>query len=321
MNEICSPPEPLNTAVLFLVFNRPDTTAQVFEAIRSAKPPRLYVAADGPREGREDEAERTAIVREIATAADWPCEVNTLFRDKNLGCKHAVSAAIDWFFKNEERGIILEDDCCPHPDFFLFCETLLEKYENDARVWMITGNNFQDGQIRGNASYYFSKYSHIWGWASWRRAWNRYDVEMNFWSTWRTSNEWLLTAPDPVERRYWERTLDAVRSGKIDTWDYQWQAALFHGGGLCATPNLNLVSNIGFGPDATHTTDVESAHSNLKVVELGSISHPNMIAQSLEADLYDFDNSFGGKFLRFPRSVLQMTVRICQYTIKKVLGR
>ncbi len=119
---------PLKTAVLFLVFNRPDTTAQVFDAIRKARPPRLYVAADGPRANREGEAEKVAKVREIATAVDWPCEVRTLFRDANLGCKRAVSGALDWFFGEEEAGMVLEDDCLPHPDFFRFCDALLERY-------------------------------------------------------------------------------------------------------------------------------------------------------------------------------------------------
>lgn len=309
----------LRPPVLFLVFNRPDTTAIVFEAIRQAKPLRLYVAADGPRQGREGEAERVATVRRIATEVDWPCEVKTLFRDENLGCRLAVSSSIDWFFDNEEEGIILEDDCLPHPDFFMFCDIMLKKYRDDARIWMITGNNFQDGQRHGDASYYFSKYSHIWGWASWRRAWSHYDVEMNFWPNWRKSSYWLVAATDHVERRYWEKTLDAVRSMKIDTWDYQWQAALFHGAGLCATPNMNLVSNIGFGPDATHTTAVDSSHSNLRVSGLGNITHPDIIMQSREADLYDFDNCFGGKSQRFPRSVLHTTVRILKCAIKKIL--
>ena len=156
----------LETPVLFLVFNRPDTTAQVFEAIRQAKPPRLYVASDGAREDKEGELEKVKQVREIVSQVDWNCEVKTLFRDKNLGCKIAVSSAIDWFFEQEEMGIILEDDCLPHPTFFRFCQELLERYRDDERIGMISGNNFQFGRKCTDYSYYFSMYSHIWGWAS-----------------------------------------------------------------------------------------------------------------------------------------------------------
>ena len=179
MTSSFTPPAPLQTAVLFLVFNRPDTTAQVFEAIRQAKPPRLYVAADGPREGREGEVERVDKVREISMAVDWPCEVKTLFREKNLGCKYAVSSAITWFFEQEEQGIILEDDCLPSQSFFWFCEELLNEYMYDQRIWQICGFSPLVNKIK--ESYYLSKYSPIWGWASWRRAWSAYDAEISSW--------------------------------------------------------------------------------------------------------------------------------------------
>ena len=158
------PPHPLNTAVLFLIFNRLDTTKQVFEAIRQAKPPRLYIAADGARSSREGEAEKVQAVREyIIQNIDWECEVKTLFREQNLGCKYAVSGAIDWFFENEEMGIILEDDCLPSQSFFWFCEELLERYKDDMRVWHIGGSNFQNGIKRGDGDYYFSKYNTFFG--------------------------------------------------------------------------------------------------------------------------------------------------------------
>ena len=181
----------MQTALLFLVFNRPDTTTQVFKKIRQAKPPRLYVASDGPRDGNSDDKKKVTKVREIATKVDWPCEVKTLFRDKNLGCKKGVSTAITWFFEHEEQGIILEDDCVPNLDFFTFCENLLQRYDKDERISTITGNNFQDGKWRGNASYYFSKYNHCWGWATWRRSWKNYDGDIKFWSKWSNSNAWL----------------------------------------------------------------------------------------------------------------------------------
>jgi hypothetical protein len=293
MSEVSVSSVPLQTAVLFLVFNRPDTTKQVFEAIRRAKPPRLYVAADGPRANREGEAERAAYVRQIATAVHWPCELKTLFRHENLGCKKAVSSAIDWFFENEEQGIILEDDCLPNPDFFTFCETLLDRYVNDERVWVVTGDNFQDGRCHGDASYYFSRYNHVWGWASWRRAWTKRDMEIKFWPEWKKSPAWKACLSDKVERRYWSKIFDRMYLNEIDTWDYPWTASVWFHGGLTVTPNVNLVSNIGFGPDATHTTGV-SPMSRLKTGAIKQIIHTETVARSVDADSYVFNRYFGG---------------------------
>jgi hypothetical protein len=301
-----TPPAPLQTAVLFLVFNRPDTTAQVFEAIRKARPPRLYVAADGPRANRDGEAERVARVREIATAVDWPCEVKTLFREKNLGCKYAVSGGITWFFEHEEQGIILEDDCLPVQSFFWFCESLLERYASDERVAMVTGDNFQKGQYRGEAgaSYYFSKYNHIWGWASWRRAWQKADMDIKFWPEWKHSAGWQAAIPDKVERKYWSNIFDRMYRAEIDTWDYPWTASVWFHCGLTATPNVNLVSNIGFGPDSTHTGSADSPFARMATSQMGEILHPFEVTQDVAADRFDFDWQFGGKNLRWPRSTL-----------------
>lgn len=168
----------MKTPVLFIIFNRPDATRQAFEAIREAKPPRLYIAADGPRKGKEGESEKCQEARTIALKADWPCVVKTLFQEDNLGCKYGVSCAIDWFFKNEEAGIILEDDCVASQDFFRFCEEMLEKYKSHDKVMQIAGSNFQFGKKRGNGSYYFSQALSVWGWATWRSAWMKYDKEI-----------------------------------------------------------------------------------------------------------------------------------------------
>ena len=313
-----TPSVPLQTALLFLVFNRPDTTAQVFEAIRKAKPLRLYVAADGPRRGREGEAERVGKVREIASAVDWPCEVKTLFRDENLGCKQAVSGAITWFFEQEEQGIILEDDCLPHPDFFTYCETLLDRYAHDERVSVITGNNFQNGQHRGDASYYFSKYNHCWGWASWRRAWKHYQGDLPFWPKWSTSGTWRQHAPDKVEERYWGTIFDRVRAEQIDSWAYPWTASVWYHGGLTATPNVNLVSNIGFGPDSTHTASANSPLAGMATYAIGELTHPAAIVRDQSADRYVFDHTFGGKQQRFPWSLLHLPRRAVGFAYRKL---
>lgn len=276
MTDTFTPPGPLQTAVLFLVFNRPDTTAQVFEAIRRAQPPRLYVAADGPRADRAGEAEKVAKVREIATAADWPCEVKTLFREENLGCKSAVSKGITWFFEHEEQGIILEDDCLPSQSFFWFCEELLAKYSDDDRVGQISGFNALGNYSRGGRSYHFSNFGSIWGWASWRRAWSCYDVDIkNFPDVKRYS---LLKAVIVNRQEYEQRMKDfeSTFDKKIDTWDYQWIFARLLNRFLIIIPHTSLIKNIGFGECATHTKNAESPLSYIENVNIKlPLDHPN----------------------------------------------
>lgn len=191
----------LNTPVLFIVFNRPITTSKVFEVIKKVRPKRLYVAADGARLNKNEEIKKVKLVRKIATAVDWPCELRTLFSDANLGMKIAESKAMTWFFENEKEGIILEDDTLPHLDFFLFCEILLNKYRDNEKVLTICGTNFQNNLKRGSDSYFFSKYFHGWGWASWRRTWNLYDVKIKFWPEWKHSIDWKNKYPDKIERK------------------------------------------------------------------------------------------------------------------------
>ena len=318
VTDVFEPTAPLQTAVLFLVFNRPNTTAQIFEAIRKAQPPRLYVSADGPRTNRDGEAERVARVRKVATAVDWPCEVKTLFREENLGCKYAVSGGITWFFEHEDQGIILEDDCLPHPDFFRFCDELLQRYVDDERVSVITGNNFQNGQQRGEASYYFSKYNHCWGWATWRRAWQHYQGDLRFWPEWSQSDDWRKKTPDTVERRYWSKIFEYVRAGQIDSWAYPWTGSVWCHGGLTATPNVNLVSNIGFGSDSTHTGYADSPLARMVTREIGEIRHPATVAQDIAADRYVFEFHFGGRASRFPLSLLRTPKRAAGFVYRKL---
>jgi hypothetical protein len=252
-----TPSAPLKTAVLFLVFNRPDTTAQVFEAIRQAKPPRLYIAADGPRPDREGEAEKVAKVREIATAVDWPCEVKTLFRNKNLGCKCAVSGAITWFFENEEEGIILEDDCLPNQSFFLYCESMLEIYKDTESIYLVSGYNKQNEWNTGTYSYFFSNFGGIWGWASWRRAWQHYDSDMTELEKLASENyfEKLLGSKlGKARKKQLLRAKKSISIGEMDAWAYAWGFTRHVRQGIACVPSKSLVENIGFGSDATHTT-------------------------------------------------------------------
>lgn len=307
----------MNSPVLFLIFNRPAETKKVFETIRNAKPSRLYVASDGQRDGHKGEVELVTKAREIATAVDWPCELKTLFREKNLGNKIAVGSAISWFFDQEEQGIILEDDCLPHQDFFQFCDILLDYYCNDERISMITGNNYQAGKWRGKGNYYFSCYNLTWGWASWRRAWRHYDSELSFWPIWKLSSDWHNKFPDLFERKYWEKIFNLMFAKQIDTWDYPWHASVWRNGGLTVTPNVNMVSNIGFGPNATNFKSINNPLARIPTSALGKIIHPEAITQDQVADRFVFDNVYSGRLKRFPFNLLVLTYRL----IKKIINR
>jgi len=287
----------MNTPILFLVFNRPETTKRVFEKIREARPPRLYVSADGPRPGRDGEAVLCEQTRRIACAVDWPCSVKTLFREKNLGCKFAVSSGISWFFENEPEGIILEDDCFPEATFFPYCEELLARYRDNPRVAHIGGTNFQDGSKRGEASYYFSRYAHVWGWASWRRAWQNYDVHMNSFPEFLKEDRMSGTFPHAAVKNYWLNIFSQVYEGKIDTWDYQWVYSAWRTGALAVIPAKNLIANIGFGAASTHTPDADNPFSNMPTYSMPlPLVHPLPIEADDEADLYTFKHHFTRPF-------------------------
>lgn len=275
-----------DTPVLFIIFNRPDCTQQVFERIRSVRPKKLFVAADGPRADRPGEDELCCKVREIVGQVDWDCAVKTFFQGTNLGCKKAVSGAINWFFENVEEGIIIEDDCLPDVTFFNYCKDLLIKYRDDARVMVISGTNLQFGKRRNNYSYYFSKHLHVWGWASWRRAWKHYDVNINLWPEIRDGG-WLQDLFDDKKKvEYWESIFERVYKGKIDTWDYQWGLACWAQSGLIILPNINLISNIGFGQEATHTTG-EHKVANLKTEAMHfPLNHPTHKLKDCRADSF-----------------------------------
>ncbi len=276
----------LTTAVAFIIFNRPDSTHKVFREIAKAKPPRLLVVSDGPRADRPEEAECVAKTREIINSVDWECEVLTNYSESNLGCKKRVSSGIDWVFEQVEECIILEDDCIPHPSFFQFCEESLEKYRNDDRIMAISGDNFQFGRKRTDYSYYFSRYVHIWGWATWRSAWEKYDVSLKLWPEVRGGN-WLSDIfSDRTSRRFWDNNFESVYAGKIDTWDYQWTFACLVNHGLTILPQVNLISNIGFNDQATHTKS-QSIFAEMETEAMDfPLKHPPFILRDAKADIF-----------------------------------
>lgn len=244
--------ELFNTPILFLIFNRPDLTRIVFERIREVKPKYFYVAADGPRKDHSEDANKCSLAREIVLKnIDWKCEVKTLFREKNLGCGLAVSEAITWFFEHVEEGIILEDDIIPDITFLSYCKNLLNRYRSDNRVMMISGFNINGSWYPEKQSYYFSYFGGVWGWATWRRAWRGYDLKIRKWDDREIQKYILNFFPGYSQSR--KNLYNDIRKGAIDTWDIQWGFHRLLNKGLCILPSKNLVQNIGFNEEATHT--------------------------------------------------------------------
>lgn len=278
---------PLKTAVLFLLFNRPGLSKKVFEAIRQVRPPRLYISVDGPREGVQGERAMVEEVRSIANDVDWDCKVKTRFNKENKGCRIAVSTALDWFFDHESEGIVLEDDCLPSESFFWYCQELLERYRDDERIMVISGNNFQRGWIRSNDSYYFSRYNHCWGWASWRRAWRQYDRDLQGWPEFRERGYLKdLSNGNRAFVYYWTEIFDRCARGEIDSWAYRWTFSCWSQGGLTCLPQRNLVTNIGFGEVSTHTKRGDGYVESLPLQEMElPMRHPAFVVRDSFADL------------------------------------
>ena len=255
-------------AVLLLAFNRPDTTARVFEAIRKARPPRLYVAVDGPRASRQGEAALCAEVQRIVSGVDWPCALHTLFREENLGCKRGVSAAIDWFFSREERGIVLEDDCLPSTSFFRFCEELLERFADDRRVFSVQGTFFGATRVPAS-SYLFSKMFPMWGWASWADRWKAVSIgNLDVAGIRRSIREDRWLGRNPLIQRYWLHVASHQAAGAIDSWGYPVMFHCFARKLLNVTPTTNLVLNIGIGASATRSSVLECGPFHKDALEI-----------------------------------------------------
>lgn len=301
----------MRSPILFIAFNRPDVTQKTFDVIKKVRPTKLYIAADGPRQNKIGEEDLCRAVKEIVTNVDWPCQLHTLFHEKNLGCKEAVSGAINWFFEQESEGIILEDDCLPDPSFFRFCDELLERFRADERVGMISGCNFQNGIKCSKDSYYFSHFCHIWGWATWARSWKNYDSSMTNWPNLKQSNWLTKLGFKGNEKRHWEKAFDGVFNKTIDTWDHQWTFTLWINNQLAVMPSENLISNIGFRDDATHTKG-RSIFSKMIINEISfPLLHPKDVVRDVVADNYSsrtlFTNSYILRGLRKIKAYLKVS--------------
>ena len=276
----------LDTPILLVGFIRFETAQKVFDEIRKAKPRQFFLAVGGPREGVKEDEARCQKTREIAQQVDWDCEVHTLFQEKNLGCGVGTVAAINWLFEHVEEGIIFDDDCVPDQSFFRFCQELLAYYKGNEKIMHISGDNFQHGTKRGSGSYYFSKYTHNWGWATWRRAWKHNDFE--------------LLPPE-------------LRRG---IWDKQWLQSVANNGGLAVLPNVNLVTNIGSGADATHTQE-DSPYMNLPITHMTfPLIHPRKIRRDVAADWNTYRTLFEGTMKSF---LYKEVRRILPVPVQRVL--
>jgi hypothetical protein len=309
--------------VLFLVFNRADLAKRVFETIRKAQPERLFIAADGPRPDRPQEEELCRETRKVVEQVDWKCEVRRLYRDRNLGCKFAPASGIDWFFDHVEEGIILEDDCLPDASFYPYCGELLEKYRDDDRVVHIAATNtMEEEKWMGPEDYKFWYFGGAWAWASWRRAWKLFDIQMTGWPEFERQNKMAEVCSCPEELRFRTQVYSGVHAGLDGIWDAQWGFARIRNGGLSITPRSNLVRNIGFDGRATHTRDDEHPLSRLKTKPMTfPLSHPSRVESdyafgksaydSLHSLKFDAPERRGRRnfFQRMARSIRKRTAR------------
>ena len=276
-HEILEVLDGFDVPILFLIFNRLDTSKLILESIRKVRPLKLYVACDGSRGDREGEREKVEAVREyVLKSIDWDCEVKTLFRKENLGCGKAVSGAITWFFENEEKGIILEDDCLPSASFFTYCKELLWKYKNEPKIFHIAGNNPLTC-TKTKYSYYFARIEHCWGWATWRRAWEKYTLDINDLDDFISQKKISKIFTRNIDKDYWVKIFREVEKHEIDSWAYSWTYAIFNNDGICINPAKNLITNIGFGAEATHTIDCNSVFHNQQRFEIEEIIHHEKI--------------------------------------------
>ena len=275
----------MTVPVLLLGFNRPDKLSRAMEPLRQVRPEQVFIAVDGPRADRPGEADKCRETQLAAEAMiDWPCKIHRLYRSSNLGCRQAVAGAIDWAFQQVEELIIIEDDCVLDPSFFAFCEVLLDRHRHDEHIFNIAAVNFQQGHRRGDGDYFASKYPHCWGWATWKRCWRQYTHELD------GLEAALENQATERERNYWRLIHDKCVKGKVDSWAYRWTFRCWQHGGVTLLPNVNLVHNIGFDDEATHTS--QAPGTTRQVESLASFREPSSLVADREADQFTFDHVF-----------------------------
>lgn len=314
MEELCRAP------VLLVIFNRPENTQHVFNQIKAAKPKKLYIAADGPRPGNPNDTILCRQARQVVNQVDWNCKVTTLFREENIGCGLGVSSAISWFFEQEDEGIILEDDCLPELSFFRFCSELLTKYKEDEEIYLISGTKRQNEIPWSSSGYFFSNYPVTWGWATWRRAWQKFNFEIPDVDRTFASGSLDHIFQSKKEKFYWKKKMKMIEKEKKNIWDYQWRFAIWKNKGIGITPNTNLIINLGFVNSATHTFLNDSFRQPSKSSSLSfPLDNPNKVVDR-KADMLIFKNSFSHSPQRLYRLLQENGIkRILKYSLAKLL--
>lgn len=280
--------------VALLVFNRPEHTRKVFQRLREIKPKRLFIIADGPRSDKEREL--CSEVRKITEEIDWDCEVERKYSEVNMGCDPCSTAGLDWILSKVDRVIFLEDDGLAHPDFFPYCSELLERYKDDERIMMISGDNFQqhNPSFACPESYYFTQIPYMHGFAVWRRSWRLYDEKMTAWPEVKRRGLLTSTFRDYAVRAHFSYKFDQYFSNKLTNWDGKWLFAFTLNRGVSICPRVNLVTNIGYGPGATNSTNADDWKANLPSGPLTRpFIHPNGIRIDEGAEAYAFAHVFG----------------------------
>lgn len=289
-----------STPILLILFNRPNITKTTFEEIRKLKPQKLFIAADGPREGNQEDIQKCIEAKKIATKIDWPCEIKTLFHPTNLGCGIAPSTAINWFFDNVTEGIILEDDCLPSQSFFYFCEKLLEFYRDDSRIFHIGGTIYSYRPPNHmKSSYYFHRIPRVGAWATWRRAWQKYDFAMKTFPRFKSNHIIKNIFDEELFQQAWLNIFQinfdkAKHTNKQTAWDFQWTYTVLSQNGLSISPTKNLVSNIGFGENATHTKVFNPFLGNIETYEIDTenLVHPEFVTPNSDDERWTMKHVF-----------------------------
>jgi hypothetical protein len=293
-----------NIPVLILGYNRSSHIKKLLNSLKIIKPKEIYISLDGPKKNIGD-INKCNLVKDQIDKIDWNCKLKKNYNSTNLGCKESVSKGIEWFFKNNKFGIILEDDCIPNQTFFHFCYKINQIYKDNKKIFSISGSNFFNQKIEED--YYFSKYAHCWGWATWRRAWKHYDHNLSFWEKWKNSNSWKSLHKNEIERKYWEKILDKVKKNKINSWAYIWTCSVWKKNGVSIIPKKNLIKNVGFDIQGTNSLKMEKKHLKAYSIDFKKKLKKPKVLKTLEFnDTYVFKNHFQGKYYLWPWIIIKI---------------
>lgn len=309
----------VKTPVAIIIFNRYDNAIQVFQKVKKMQPSDFFVIADGPRQNKVGEKEKCEEARSIVNLVDWPCTVHKIFSDENMGCAKRVTSGLNEVFKTVETAIIFEDDCIPSESFFPFCDELLERYKDNEKIMLISGNNKTLTNKTVDESYFFSKQVLIWGWATWRRAWQNMDLQMSAWPKLKKEKLVNTLYKKSSWRYYWRSSFDYVYKGRTNSWAFPWVLSVWNANGLSVIPKVNLIRNVGFSEDATHTSG-KSIFEKLDYSELDfPLSHPEKIERNEKMDSLEMKGRIiDSKQLPFP---LNMIASKLKWTVLHLLKK